>query len=133
LLRWTRAARWLVSDFPPLTLSVQTYRTPPSVAPQAAAGKKEEGEKGAERLEGKRGVPILCAWRAEADRPIWRDRAGAIVRRRRPRGGLAWPRGRREAAAGGWTTREAAAYSRWTAGEAPRAGGWRRARDGTLG
>jgi hypothetical protein len=46
-------------------------------------------------LEGKRGVPILCAWRAEADRPIWRDRAGAIVRRRRPRGGLAWPRGRR--------------------------------------
>jgi hypothetical protein len=31
------------------------------------------------------------------------------VRRRRPRGGAAWPRGRREAAAG-WTTGEAAAY-----------------------
>jgi hypothetical protein len=50
--------------------------------------------------------------RPEADRPIWQDRAGAIakVRRRRPRGGAAWPRGRREAAAGGWTTGEAAAY-----------------------
>jgi hypothetical protein len=66
----------------------------------------------------------------EADRPIWQDTTGAIakVRRRRPRGGAAWPRGRREAAAGGWTTGEAAAYSGRTAGEAPRAGGWRPAR-----
>jgi hypothetical protein len=49
---------------------------------------------------------------SEADRPIWQCRAGAIpkVRRRRPRGGAAWPRGRREAAARGWTTGEAAAY-----------------------
>jgi hypothetical protein len=46
------------------------------------------------------------------DRPIWQYRAGAIpkVRRQRQRRGAAWPCGRREAAAGGWKTGEAAAY-----------------------
>jgi hypothetical protein len=37
----------------------------------------------------------------EADRPIWQYRAGAIPNFRRRRGEAAWPRGRREAAAGG--------------------------------
>jgi hypothetical protein len=72
--------------------------------------------------------------RTEADRPIWQDRAGAIakVRRRQPRGGAAWPRGGREAAAGGWTTREAAAYPGPDGGrdsESGRMAAPRRARD----
>jgi hypothetical protein len=67
----------------------------------------------------------------EADRPIWQYRAGAVpkVRRRRRRGGAAWPRGRREAVAGGWTTGEAAAYAGPDGGRRlRRAGGWRRAK-----
>jgi hypothetical protein len=61
----------------------------------------------------------------EADRPIWQYRAGA----RRRRGGAAWLRGRREAAAGGWTTGEATAYPGPDGGRRlRRAGGWRRAK-----
>jgi hypothetical protein len=73
--------------------------------------------------------------RPEADRRIWQYRAGAIpkVRRRRARRSAtatAWPRGRREAAAGGGDrTGEAAAYPAPDGGRRlRRAGGWRRAK-----
>jgi hypothetical protein len=71
---------------------------------------------------------------SEADRPIWQHRAGAMPKVRRSATatatarGAAWPRGRREAAAGGWTTGEAAAYPGPDDGRRlRRAGGWRRA------
>jgi hypothetical protein len=74
----------------------------------------------------------------EEDRPIWGASAIPKVRRRcgdlrrRRRGGAAWPRGRREAAAGGWTTGEAAAYPGPDGGRRLlRAGGWRRAKGAT--